>query len=401
MSFVSDILDDVVGLDPSGGGLWDVGRQVVNTVDPIAWAYNGITGGNYADDFLGMDPNGGGAVQVGNAVAPLVAAYFTGAYGGELFGAASTASSESAIAAELAAQGVDAAAMEAALLDAGIGTTAEASALGSALDSSAWASYLTPADYSLTGGTTIGSGLGMTGSLAGDGVGFAGAGGTGLTGGLASEGVGFIGSGGLAGMGGGTGLTVGGVGGTGAGLGSSLFNTNTLSNLAKAYKTFANSKGSNGQAQTPNSITGFMNSLQTMALMAEAMKGKNGIDPTTLQTHDRVAPIGPDFAKATQNRMTRKMAHGGQVKGALESVSSSKHKPRHTAGGQDDVVPIHAAPGEYMMDADVVAALGDGNTEAGARKLDQMRYNIRSHKRSAPANEIPPKALDPHHYLGK
>ncbi len=61
-------------------------------------------------------------------------------------------------------------------------------------------------------------------------------------------------------------------------------------------------------------------------------------------------------------------------------------------GGQDDVVPIRAAGGEYMMDADTVSALGDGNNAAGAKKLDAMRENIRAHKRSAPPNKIPPKA---------
>ena len=64
MSFVSDFLDDTVGLDPSGGGLWDAGRDVLDTADPMSWAYNAATGGNWADDVLCMDPNGGGGVQV-------------------------------------------------------------------------------------------------------------------------------------------------------------------------------------------------------------------------------------------------------------------------------------------------------------------------------------------------
>jgi hypothetical protein len=67
--------------------------------------------------------------------------------------------------------------------------------------------------------------------------------------------------------------------------------------------------------------------------------------------------------------------------------------------GQADQVPIAGSHGEYMMDADTVSALGDGNTEAGAAKLDQMRKNIRSHKRSASVEDIPPKALSPLAYL--
>lgn len=74
-------------------------------------------------------------------------------------------------------------------------------------------------------------------------------------------------------------------------------------------------------------------------------------------------------------------------------------KGGRATGGQDDVVPINAAQGEYVFDADTVASLGDGNTAAGAAKLDEMRYNIRKHKRAAPANKIPPKAKSPLEYM--
>jgi len=70
-----------------------------------------------------------------------------------------------------------------------------------------------------------------------------------------------------------------------------------------------------------------------------------------------------------------------------------------SAGGQDDVVDIKAAPGEYVFDAEVVSALGDGNSEAGAAKLDQMRHNIRAHKRSGGLSQIPPRAKSTEQYL--
>lgn len=69
-------------------------------------------------------------------------------------------------------------------------------------------------------------------------------------------------------------------------------------------------------------------------------------------------------------------------------------------GGQDDVVEAAMAPGEYVFDAESVSALGDGNTEEGARKLDQMRENIRRHKRGGALSSIPPRAHDPMKYLG-
>lgn len=70
------------------------------------------------------------------------------------------------------------------------------------------------------------------------------------------------------------------------------------------------------------------------------------------------------------------------------------------SGGQDDKINAFLSDGEYVFDADTVAALGDGNNRAGAAKLDEMRKKIREHKRSAPSSDIPPKAKSPFSYLG-
>lgn len=67
--------------------------------------------------------------------------------------------------------------------------------------------------------------------------------------------------------------------------------------------------------------------------------------------------------------------------------------------GQADKVRALLSDGEYVVDSDVVSALGDGNNEAGARQLDRMRHNVRKHKRSAPPTKIPPKAKAPTQYM--
>jgi hypothetical protein len=67
--------------------------------------------------------------------------------------------------------------------------------------------------------------------------------------------------------------------------------------------------------------------------------------------------------------------------------------------GQSDDIPAMLADGEYVFDADVVAALGNGSNEAGAEILDKMREAIRKHKRSAHPGKIPPKAKSPLEYL--
>jgi hypothetical protein len=67
---------------------------------------------------------------------------------------------------------------------------------------------------------------------------------------------------------------------------------------------------------------------------------------------------------------------------------SAVHGP---GDGQSDDIPAMLADGEYVIDAETVAQIGNGSTKAGAQALDKFRESIRSHKRSAPVNKIPPK----------
>jgi hypothetical protein len=79
------------------------------------------------------------------------------------------------------------------------------------------------------------------------------------------------------------------------------------------------------------------------------------------------------------------------------------HKGSHyvqgAGGGQDDLIPAKLADGEYVFDAEIVAALGDGSNKEGAKKLDAMREAIRKHKRSGSVKTIPPMAKSPLQYL--
>lgn len=45
--------------------------------------------------------------------------------------------------------------------------------------------------------------------------------------------------------------------------------------------------------------------------------------------------------------------------------------------GRADTVPAMLSEGEYVIPADVVAMLGDGNNDAGAKVLDNMISQIR------------------------
>jgi hypothetical protein len=82
---------------------------------------------------------------------------------------------------------------------------------------------------------------------------------------------------------------------------------------------------------------------------------------------------------------------------ALEKFRRSVPHQEHAEGGQPVAAKI--ADGEYVFPASFVTAIGKGDNKAGAAVLDKMREAIRAHKRSAPTSKIPPKAKSPLDYL--
>lgn len=70
------------------------------------------------------------------------------------------------------------------------------------------------------------------------------------------------------------------------------------------------------------------------------------------------------------------------------------------ADGRSDDVNAVLSDGEYVMDAETVAMLGNGSSKAGAAKLDQMRSNLRKQKGQALSRgQISPNARSPLSYL--
>ena len=79
------------------------------------------------------------------------------------------------------------------------------------------------------------------------------------------------------------------------------------------------------------------------------------------------------------------MAHGGNV-----------------PDGRADNIHAMLSPGEYVMDAETVALLGNGNNDAGAKRLDQMREAVRKQKGGALSRgKISPDAESPLAYLSR
>jgi hypothetical protein len=67
--------------------------------------------------------------------------------------------------------------------------------------------------------------------------------------------------------------------------------------------------------------------------------------------------------------------------------------------GTSDSVPAMLASGEFVIPADVVSGLGNGDNDAGAAVLDEFMKAIRAHKRAADPSELPEDSKGPLAYL--
>ena len=73
---------------------------------------------------------------------------------------------------------------------------------------------------------------------------------------------------------------------------------------------------------------------------------------------------------------------------------------RGAGSGRDDTIDAKLSDGEYVIDAETVALLGDGSNKAGAKMLDKMRSEIRAQKGKMLAKgKISPNAKSPLSYL--
>lgn len=81
------------------------------------------------------------------------------------------------------------------------------------------------------------------------------------------------------------------------------------------------------------------------------------------------------------------LSYGYNQGGEMRAAGRMYHGP---GGGQGDEIPAMLSDGEYVIDSTTVADLGDGDSDAGAAKLDQLRGAVARHK--GRKTGVPPKA---------
>jgi hypothetical protein len=295
-----------------------------------------------------------------------------GGVGGELGGVAGTAGGDATVAPTVGAGGAvtsgaaGAGADAAALGASGIGGAPAASMFGPTMDGSLATQFATAAP----GATVDVMGTGATGL------------GSGVTAGTATG----LGSGVTAGTAAGTAPS----GALSKAFSNLLLNPDGTLNGVKAMQAYA-------------ALNALVGPTPTQRAQSASQTGSNYLNPTQGQSLNPNKPGMPAGAPsisnnpyAYQNMFAKPaFAKGGALKRMQESTMMP-HPPRPggmipgSAPGQEDNVPIMGSPGEFMVPADVVSHLGDGNNNAGALKLHKMMREVRRKKGAGP--KLPPKA---------
>lgn len=303
MGWWSDFKDDVLGLDPGGGGIYDVARNVL--------------GDTIADDVFGMDPNGRGAIKFyNNEILNALGAGIFGGLGG--FDALGGLLGGEAVAGGIAPE----------LIGGGVGGFGEA-AIGSGLGE-------------ITAGIGGASGLPSLSQL-----------------GSTASTVSKL----LGGSGGGLGSLLG---GSGSGSGNPLLGAG-LGGLAGYLASLDQPKGTVDTGSIQMNIPQYEFSRNQQALPADFKPG-----------------VSPEF-RHFDNKIVKKAAGGG-----ITGLRSNEYKAggRYLQGpgdGMSDNIRANIegrqearlADGEFIIPADVVSHIGNGSSNAGAKKLHTMMNRIR------------------------
>jgi len=133
-------------------------------------------------------------------------------------------------------------------------------------------------------------------------------------------------------------------------------------------------------------------------MQADANAANLSLDQFMASNWPRITGYASSTPGAQQGAYNYPQAPIGKARGgALSAVSRFA---QGSGSGRADTIDAKLSDGEYVIDAETVAMLGDGSNKEGAKLLDAMRQNIRSHKgKNLAKGKISPDAKSPLAYL--
>lgn len=133
-------------------------------------------------------------------------------------------------------------------------------------------------------------------------------------------------------------------------------------------------------AKLPPPSTGFGGSLSGGGFGVRPVTTSGGSGPNGEMTMEDWLTYASRPELSFFNYVPRTAATIARAKGGSTDGKRGSFAVEGPGTGRSDDIPAVLSDGEYVIDAETVALLGDGSSKAGAKKLDQFRVNVRKHK---------------------
>jgi hypothetical protein len=126
-------------------------------------------------------------------------------------------------------------------------------------------------------------------------------------------------------------------------------------------------------------------------MAALAIAGRLAEEESSVIIQRFIDEFGPEAFQMLRERVLKQSVPNAQTEGKIDG--NGKGMDDMVPGMIGDQQPVAVSPGEYIVPADVVSGLGDGDTGAGAQELDRMMERVRQ-ERTGTAQQPQPLKTD-------
>jgi hypothetical protein len=135
------------------------------------------------------------------------------------------------------------------------------------------------------------------------------------------------------------------------------------------------------QEQMPDETmaeTSDANGGRLIELAALALLGRLPEEESKIVIEQFVMEFGEEALQMLRTRVLKEMSPDAQIEGKIKG--NGKGMDDQVPGMIGDQQPVAVSPGEFIVPADVVSGLGDGDTDAGANELERMMDKVRQER---------------------
>ena len=135
------------------------------------------------------------------------------------------------------------------------------------------------------------------------------------------------------------------------------------------------------QKQMPDETmaeTSDANGGRLIEMAALALLGRLPEEESKVVIQQFVMEFGEEALQMLRTRVLKEMSPDAQIEGKIKG--NGKGMDDQVPGMIGDQQPVAVSPGEFIVPADVVSGLGDGDTDAGANELERMMEKVRQER---------------------